>query len=302
MAAGVLADRLIADPSRHHPVAWFGTYATKVEKRLYRDSFSAGLAYLAATTIPPMAASLLISRAWPNLSLIPALWAAIGARTLENTGANMKKALDEHDIDTARSWVPWLCSRDPQLLDEVGMARATVESLAENTSDATIAPIVWAAILGTPGVVLHRTVNTLDAMVGYRNDTYRHFGTAAARCDDLLAWLPARITACYHLGYAYLVGRGTHSQNAWRTQASRHPSPNAGPVEATAAGALGVTLGGKTVYAHGVEHRPELGYGPAPTTNTIADAITLARFTEGCATLDAMTAVILIGFIRDLLN
>ena len=263
IAAGILADRLIKDPQRYHPVALFGQYALWWERRLYRDNKVAGAVFAAVCVLPPTLVAASVAKRAPRLATAVALWAALGGTSLERTGMRMAQALESGDEDAARGWVPWLCSRDPELLDAPGMARAAVESVAENTSDAAIAPLVWAAVAGAPGVVAHRCVNTLDAMVGYRNERYRNFGWAAAKLDDAMAWVPARLTATVHTGFAALHGRGAAALRAWRDDAPSHPSPNAGPVEATAAAALGVRLGGPTAYAHGVEKRPYLGEGPA---------------------------------------
>ena len=280
IAAGILADRLIKDPQRHHPVALFGQYALWWERRLYRDNKVAGAVFAAACVLPPTLVVAGVAKRAPRLATAVALWAALGGTSLERTGMRMAQALESGDEDAARGWVPWLCSRDPELLDAPGMARAAVESVAENTSDAAIAPLVWAAVAGAPGVVAHRCVNTLDAMVGYRNERYRNFGWAAAKLDDAMAWVPARLTAVVHTGFAALHGRGGAALRAWRDDAPSHPSPNAGPVEATAAAALGVRLGGPTAYAHGVEKRPYLGEGPAPTVQTVREAVRLSRWTQ----------------------
>ena len=280
IAAGILADRLIKDPQRYHPVALFGQYALWWERRLYRDNKVAGAVFAAACVLPPTLVAAGVAKRAPWLATAVALWAALGGTSLECTGMRMAQALESGDEDAARSWVPWLCSRDPELLDAPGMARAAVESVAENTSDAAIAPLVWAAVAGAPGVVAHRCVNTLDAMVGYCNERYRNFGWAAAKLDDAMAWVPARLTAVVHTGFAALHGRGAAALRAWRDDAPSHPSPNAGPVEATAAAALGVRLGGPTAYAHGVEKRPYLGEGPEPTVQTVREAVRLSRCTQ----------------------
>ena len=271
IAAGILADRLIKDPQRYHPVALFG---------LYRDNKVAGAVFAAVCVLPPTLVAAGVAKRAPRLATVVALWAALGGTSLERTGMRMAQALESGDEDAARGWVPWLCSRDPELLAAPGMARAAVESVAENTSDAAIAPLVWAAVAGAPGVVAHRCINTLDAMVGYRNERYRNFGWASAKLDDAIAWVPARLTATVHTGFAALHGRGAAALRAWRDDAPSHPSPNAGPVEATAAAALGVRLGGPTAYAHGVEKRPYLGEGPAPTVQTVREAVRLSRWTQ----------------------
>lgn len=292
LIAGVVADRLIPDPSnKWHPVAVFGQYAGWLERKLYRPTKQAGAIYVAACVLPPVVVAGLAAKTCPRLSLGFSLWAALGGTTLERIGSRMADTLETRDLAAARELVPWLCSRDPQILDAAGMARATVESLAENTSDAAIAPIVW-AVAGAPGVVLHRTVNTLDAMVGYKNDRYQEFGWAAAKLDDLLAYIPARLTAALHVGYATACGRGWEALRAWRYDAPSHPSPNAGPVEATAAAAIGVQLGGETHYRHGVEQRPVLGSGEAPTSDSIRKAVNLSKVTQfGAAVLVGMMLV-----------
>ena len=280
IAAGILADRLIKDPQRYHPVALFGQYALWWERRLYRDNKVAGAVFAAVCVLPPTLVAAGVAKRAPRLATAVALWAALGGTSLERTGMRMAQALESGDEDAARCWVPWLCSRDPELLDAPGMARAAVESMAENTSDAAIAPLVWAAVAGAPGVVAHRCINTLDAMVGYRNERYRNFGWASAKLDDAIAWVPARLTATVHTGFAALHGRGAAALRAWRDDAPSHPSPNAGPVEATAAAALGVRLGGPPAYAPGVEKRPYLGEGPAPTVQTVREAVRLSRWTQ----------------------
>lgn len=282
LALGMLADRLIPDPHRHHPVAMFGNYASWLEKHLYRDSKSAGVVYVAAAVIPPTLAAHWVARRWPGPALGAAIWASLGGATLQRTAIALALSIDAGDIEGARTWVPWLCSRDPQALDASGMVRAAVESVAENTSDAVVAPIVW-SLFGAPGVVAHRCVNTLDAMVGYRNKRYENFGWAAAKLDDAMAWIPARLTALTHVGFAASAGRGAEALRAWHEDAPKHPSPNAGPVEATAAAALGVQLGGDTIYEHGVEQRPRLGEGPAPSTATVRQATRLSRMVQGVA-------------------
>lgn len=291
---GIAADRLLGDPGgKWHPVALFGRYASWLETHLYQPNRRAGIIYVAGCVIPPVAASIVAHRRWPQASTAVALYWALGGTTLERIGNTMALALERGDKEVARALVPWLCSRDPQLLDETGMARAAVESLAENTSDAAIAPLVWAS-LGAPGVVLHRAVNTLDAMVGYRNEKYAQFGWAAATLDDVLAFVPARVTAVTHVAIAATKGRFRAAIRAWVEDAPHHPSPNAGPVEATAAAALGVQLGGPTVYAHGIEQRPILGQGPRPSFSTIHDAVRLSRTTQ----LIVAAGVIAVSFAR----
>ncbi|MEU1128062.1 CobD/CbiB family cobalamin biosynthesis protein, partial [Streptomyces sp. NPDC005899] len=164
-------------------------------------------------------------------------------------------ALAAGDVEVARERLPHLCGRDPQSLDGQQIARAVVESVAENTSDAVVGALVWGALGGVPGLVGFRAVNTLDAMVGHRSPRHRRYGWASARLDDLAGWPGARLTALLAVAAG---GRPREALHAWRADAGRHPSPNAGPVEAAFAGALGVRLGGTLAYGGRVEHRPVL--------------------------------------------
>ena len=143
-----------------------------------------------------------------------------------------------------------------------------------------------------PGVIAYRTINTLDAMVGYRNERYTRFGWAAARLDDLANVVPARATG---LLVAALGSAPAQTVTAWRRDARRHPSPNAGVVEASFAGALGVSLGGRTVYPHGVEERPLLGDGPAPTDDDLRAAVALSRRVQVGAAVGAAGLALLIS-------
>src|SRR5262249_21653299 len=148
-----------------------------------------------------------------------------------------------------------------------------IESVAENTVDAVVAPLLWAAAAGAPGVLGHRAVNTLDAMVGHRSPRYDHFGTAAARLDDALNWPAARLTAAL----AVVLGDDARGAvRAWRRDAPAHPSPNAGRAEAAFAGALGLRLGGPLAYAGREEARPYLGDGRAPGPEDVRRAVRLA--------------------------
>lgn len=287
---GVGLDRALGDPGgRWHPVALFGRYVGALQQRLWADARLHGVALCAMSVVPPVAATWLLWRRFPRLSNALALATALGGTTLERTGLQVAAALEREDVEAAREWVPWLCSRDPQSLDADGIARATVESLAENVSDAVIASLFWSAF-GAPMVVLHRCTNTLDAMVGYRNERYRNFGWACAKLDDALAFLPARLCAALFVADSFLQGRGRAAVRAWREDAPAHPSPNAGPVEATAAAALGVRLGGATQYAHGVEHRPVLGRGRPPGPRDVRAAVRLIRRTQ-CAAVGISVAV-----------
>jgi adenosylcobinamide-phosphate synthase len=208
-----------------------------------------------------------------------ATWAVLGGESLAREGTALATELDRDDLAAARARLPALCGRDPAVLDAPGLARAGTESVAENTSDAVVAPLLWGAVAGVPGLLGYRAVNTLDAMVGHRSPRYRRFGWAAARADDVANLLPARVAALLTAALAPLVGGSPRAAlDAWRRDARAHPSPNAGPVEAAAAGALGVRLGGRTEYAHGVEERPRLGDGRPPAPADLRRAVRLSRW------------------------
>jgi adenosylcobinamide-phosphate synthase len=196
----------------------------------------------------------------------------------------MADLLTAGDVEGARRLLPSLCGRDPAALDSAGLARAALESVAENTSDAQVAPVLWAAVGGIPAVLVYRGANTLDAMIGNRSPRYLRFGWAAARFDDAANFVAARITGVLVAVCAPLVGGSPAGAiRAWRRDAARHPSPNAGVVEAAFAGALGVRLGGPTQYAHELEIRPTLGDGRPPEVADLARAVRLSRIVQVAA-------------------
>ena len=217
------------------------------------------------------------------------VWATLGGRSLERAALRLAAALEAGDLEEARRLAPALVGRDPSELDAAELSRATVESVAENTNDAVVAPLVWAAVWGAPGAAAYRAVNTLDAMIGHKHDRYRQFGWFAARLDDCASWLPARLTVSLTAACAPLVGgspRGAWT-TAWR-DGGHHPSPNAGRVEGAFAGALGLRLGGLNRYAHGAERRADLGDGRSPDVGDIVRAVELARFVGAAALLVAL--------------
>jgi adenosylcobinamide-phosphate synthase len=296
---GVLADALLRDPRRGHPVAGFGRAAAALEARCYADRRSSGAVYAAVLVGAAAGLGALAERATARRPLARvaltgvATWAVLGGSSLAGHGAGLAGELAAGDLAAARARLPSLCGRDPAVLDAAGMARAGTESMAENTSDAVVAPLLWGAVAGMPGLLGYRAVNTLDAMVGYRSPRYRRFGWASARLDDLANLVPARVAALLFAGLAPAVGGSPRAALvAWHRDAAAHPSPNAGPVEAAVAGALGVTLGGRTVYPHGIEERPRLGAGPPPGPADLARAARLSRLVGAAAAfLAAATAL-----------
>ena len=286
--AGYLADALLADPRRGHPVAGFGWCATTLEVLTYRDSRPAGAVHTAVLVGCLVGAGALLQRRADGATALAltaaATWVALGGTTLARTGSAMADLLAADDLEGARELLPSLCGRDPSVLDAQGLTRSACESVAENTSDAQVAPLLWAALAGLPGVLAYRGINTLDAMLGNRSPRYNRFGWAAARFDDVVNYLPARLTGALTVACAPLVGGSAGSAaRAWRRDAARHPSPNAGIPEASFAGALGVRLGGPTQYRHQLEIRPTLGEGRPPGVADLRRAVRLSRLVQVAA-------------------
>ena len=299
LAVGYLADLCFTDPQRGHPVALFGRAAAALERRTYADDRSAGAVHTTALLAALGALGLLIERAaarrgplWTTVATAAATYVVLGGTSLARTGGELADLLDAQDIDGARALLPSLCGRDPAALDADGLARAALESVAENTSDAQVAPILWGALAGVPGLLVYRGANTLDAMIGHKSPRYQQFGWAAARFDDLLNYPGARATGAIVVAVS---GAPSGAWWAWRRDAAEHPSPNAGVAEASFAGALGVRLGGPTQYAHRLEMRPALGDGPAPVAADLRRGGRLSRLVQAGATALAVSVAFRTG-------
>ncbi|GAA3085942.1 cobalamin biosynthesis protein [Streptosporangium carneum] len=286
MLAGIVADAVLGDPRRGHPVALFGRAAAALERRVYGDARPTGVGYVALCVGPVALLGVAVTGVGNRVGnpllrgavSAVATWAVLGGTTLGREGVAMAEFLEADDLAGARGRLSHLCGRDPSPLGSAELARATVESIAENTSDAVVAPLFWGAVAGVPGLLAYRAVNTLDAMVGHRNARYERFGWAAARLDDVANFVPARITGLLTVLCAPLAGGSVRqAAGVLRRDGHRHPSPNAGRCEAAFAGALDVTLGGTNVYGDRVEHRPEMGDGPKPSVGDIRRSVRLAR-------------------------
>ena len=284
LALGAAADLLLADPSRWHPVAGFGRAAAALEHRLWRDSRAAGAVHAGLLTGAATGLGVVLDRATRGrpaartLATAVTTWAVLGGTSLGRAGTAMARTLDAGDLPAARALLPTLAGRDPSGLAEAELARATVESVAENTSDAAVAPLVWGALAGLPGLLGYRAVNTHDAMVGHRSPRYARFGWATARADDVANWLPARLTAALTVATAPLVGGSARGAwRVWHRDGAAHPSPNAGRCEAALAGALDLRLGGRNGYGSRVEDRPVLGSGRTPSARDVPRAVRLSR-------------------------
>ena len=287
---GYAADQLLADPRRGHPVAGFGRLAAALERRTWHDDRRAGVVHVAllvggAVALGSAAEQASRTRGSPlphTLLTAAATWTVLGGTSLDREAQTIGGQLTDGQISEARLQLTHLVGRDTSQLDESEIVRATLESLAENTSDAVIAPLVWGAVAGVPGLLGHRAANTLDAMIGHRSARYERFGWAAARLDDVLNLPGSRLTAALAV---VLAPDRRGAWRSWRRDAAGHPSPNAGPVEATFAGALGIRLGGTNDYAGRVEHRAIMGDGRAPERADLDRARILARRIGLCAAL-----------------
>jgi adenosylcobinamide-phosphate synthase len=289
LLAGWAADLAAGDPRRGHPVALFGGAAARLERRWWRDRRAAGVGYVTVCVGLPALAAFALDRRLGSARGRAALlalvtWAALGGRSLGREATAVAAAVAAGDLDTARARLPALVGRDPSGLDATEVCRAACESVAENTADAVVAPLLWGALAGPAGVVAYRCANTLDAMVGHRSPRHARFGWAAARLDDVLNWLPARLTVLLAAACAPLVGGGArHAVRVAVRDGANHPSPNAGRVEAAFAGALDVRLGGTNRYGALIEVRGPLGDGSLPDPAAVARAVRLSTLVAGAA-------------------
>jgi len=281
---GVVLDLILGEARRWHPLVGFGRLANLLERRLNRggDKYWTGaLAWLLAVLPWVLLAYLVIHWSaalgiWASAGIhAMLLYFSLGLRSLRDHALPIERALVQSDLALARRLTARIVSRDTAQADASGLAKAGVESLLENGNDAVFGTLFWFIVAGGPGALLFRLANTLDAMWGYRTPRYHAFGCAAARVDDALNWIPARFTA---LSYA-LLGNTRTALRCWHTQAPNWSSPNAGPVMAAGAGALGLALGGAAIYDGVVENRPALGSGCAASATDIGRAWRLVAAT-----------------------
>jgi adenosylcobinamide-phosphate synthase len=283
---GLVADRFLPElPNRWHPVAWFGTLMQRLERTVWSDRRSAGVLYAAlGATVGAIAGGLV-----RNLAVASVITSA--GPELRRFGGEIHEVTRMQGIEAGRTAVAGLVGRDTAELDQHGIAAAVVESVAENTVDAMVAPVFWAMVGGAPGAYAYRAINTMDAMVGRRNERYERFGWAAARLDDVANYLPARLFAL-----AVAAVRPRRAADVWsliRRDAPAHPSPNAGVAETAAAAALGIELGGPLRYGDIAEDRPLLGSGDRPSLDDIRRMTVLSHHVEALLTVALLTTSLL---------
>jgi adenosylcobinamide-phosphate synthase len=306
LLAGYAADLLVGDPRRWHPVAGFGRAALALERAMYAPTRLRGALVVAILVAVPAAGAELLSRApargrlGRSAALALLMWVALGGRSLRREALNVSDLVARGELDRARGALRALCGRNAAELDGPALCRAAVESVAENSSDAIVGALLWGALAGPAGVAAYRASNTLDAMLGHRSERYAEFGWAAATLDDAMSWPAARLTATLACLAAPLVGGSPREAVAvTRRDARAHPSPNAGPVEAAFAGALGLSLGGPLAYDGNLESRPRLGHGRAPSVADVQRAARLSMVVgAAAAVLSALVAAGLPAALR----
>ncbi|NMM39060.1 MAG: cobalamin biosynthesis protein [Glaciimonas sp.] len=281
--AGITLDALLGEVRRWHPLVGFGRWANLIERRLncgIGRFWRGTLAWLLAVMPFTLLAAWLTNSGIAGLLLHALLlYFCIGLRSLREHALPIAEALTRGDLVQARLLTARIVSRDTQTAPETDLAKAGVESLLENGNDAVFGTLFWFIIAGGPGALLFRLANTLDAMWGYRTPRLLAFGCFAARFDDVLNWIPARLTALSYVVLGETLADKRRAWQCWRTQAPAWSSPNAGPVMASGAGALGLALGGPAVYHGELEHRPPLGLGRAAVAADISRAWQLVATT-----------------------
>ncbi|MEZ5538589.1 MAG: adenosylcobinamide-phosphate synthase CbiB [Pseudomonadales bacterium] len=282
----ILLDSALGEPRRAHPLVFFGRCANIIENYFHPSAKASfvkqqwcGFLAVLCLLLPITLLALMLVKL-PTIGTffsIALLYLCLGLKSLCEHANAIRIPLESNSLDDARKQVAMIVSRDTENMDETQITRATIESILENGNDAVFATLFWFFVFGAPGAVLLRTANTLDAMWGYRTDRYHYFGTFAAKLDDVLNWIPARLTA---FTFA-LLGNFKRALHCWRTQASFCASPNGGPVMTAGAGALQITLGGTASYHGEIKEKIMMGEGIPPQTADIARALQLVQRSTG---------------------
>jgi len=291
MVVAMAVDALMGWPSWlfarvGHPVTWLGRLIVAVDAAWNQPSNPPALRRVAgvvgALVVIALAAALgcmlqyALSSGWIQIVLVGVLaWPLVALRSLHDHVAAVAKPLQAGDIAGARDAISRIVGRDPAALDEAGIARAAIESLAENASDGVAAPVFWGALFGLPGIFGYKAINTLDSMIGHRTERHEAFGWAAARIDDVANFIPARLTGFL---FVLLAPRRSEALSCMTRDARRHRSPNAGWPEAAMAGALGVRLSGPRIYHDSVSNEPWLNEAARdPLAADIVHGLTIYR-------------------------
>ncbi len=270
LVAGFIIDCFVGDPyCIPHPVIGIGKWISFFDKKLRRgnsnpkDISRGALTVILVALISTIVPALVLLLAWMIHPLVYFIvssimcWQILAARQLLKEGQKVQRALEKGDTEGARYAVSMIVGRDTDVLDEDGIARAAVETVAENASDGVIAPMIWMILFGAVGGFFYKSINTMDSMLGYKNDKYLYFGRAAAKTDDFVNYIPARISGILMVIAAPFVG--LNAKNAWkifRRDRYKHASPNSAQTESACAGALGLQLAGDAIYG-GVVHKKE---------------------------------------------
>jgi len=276
IAIGFVLDRVIGDPPNWpHPVRWIGTFISKLTALLNKGRArilkGAGMLFITVFLVTAIVLAIIGFAYQLHIVvgiIVEAILIAIGLaqKSLKDAALDVYAPLEAGNLEEARTKLSWIVGRDTDKLQESGIARGAIETVSENTADGITSPLFWAFLFGAPGLWMYKAVNTLDSMIGYKDDRYREFGKFSARADDVLNFIPARITGFLILVFTPNEG-GIPFRNrfvGWGKDARNHPSPNSGFLEAATAWQLGVKLGGKSTYRGTVSERPEIGPGLKP--------------------------------------
>jgi len=284
LSLALLLDILLGEPKKWHPLVFFGRWASYLERLFVQSHHEStikqkayGFLALALAVLPISIVAFILTRAellsqW--LSPI-VLYFCIAPRSLLQHTLAVYRPLRQGDLVLARLAIAMIVSRETEQMDELQIRKATIETTLENGADAVFSPIFWFIIAGPVGALFYRLSNTLDAMWGYKNTRYFHFGFAAARLDDVLNWLPARLTALSYL----LLGDSKKAWFCWQKQSPFCESPNAGVVMSAGAGCLNVQLGGSAIYHGLLKNKPILGVGRIAVNEDIKRANLLVVLT-----------------------
>lgn len=281
LAGGAAADLIFGDPHRlYHPVQAIGKLISSLEHFLRKrmrlsdePEKDAGRKRLAGAVLALLV--MLISTAVPCLLLAAArmvheavylalsilfTWQLLAMKSLKTESMKVYRELEKGDLSASRKAVSMIVGRDTEHLTAEGVTKAAVETVAENASDGVIAPLLYLFLFGVPGGFFYKSVNTMDSMIGYKNDRYRYFGTFAARTDDVLNYIPSRLSALFMIAAARITGLdGKNALRIWKRDRRKHASPNSAQTESVCAGALDVELAGDATYFGVVHHKPTLG-------------------------------------------